>query len=107
MVDEAFLRRIPYKVEVADPTQKEFHGLFQMYCEKIQCEYKAELVEYLIKTHFLPHGRRMRRCHPRDLLNQIRNFCTYNDLKLELRKEYLDLVVTSYFTTVLNQSAPA
>lgn len=107
LVDEAFLRRIPYKVEVADPTQKEFHSLFQMYCEKLQCEYKAELVEYLIKTHFLPHGRRMRRCHPRDLLSQIRNFCTYNDLKLELRKEYLDLVVTSYFTTVLNQPTPA
>ena len=107
LVDEAFLRRIPYKVEVADPTQKEFHSLFQMYCQNMQCEYKAELVEYLIKTHFIPHGRRMRRCHPRDLLNQIRNFCTYNDLKLELRKEYLDLVVTSYFTTVLNQPTPA
>ena len=102
LVDEAFLRRIPYKVEVADPTEKEFHELFQMYCKKMHCEYRADLVDYLIKTHFRPHGRRMRRCHPRDLLNQISNFCTYNDLKLELRKEYLDLVVTSYFTTVLN-----
>ena len=107
LVDEAFLRRIPYKVEVADPTQKEFHNLFKMYCNNMNCEYKADLVDYLIKKHFLPHGRRMRRCHPRDLLNQIRNFCTYNDLKLELRKEYLDLVVTSYFTTVLNQPTDA
>ena len=58
-------------------------------------------VDYLINTHFIPYGRPMRRCHPRDLLKQIRNFCAYNDLKLELRKEYLDLVVTSYFTQVL------
>ena len=103
LVDEAFLRRIPYKIEVADPTQKEFHELFQMYCRNMSCEYKPELVDYLIQNHFLKHGRRMRRCHPRDLLNQINNFCSYNDLKLELRKEYLDLVVTSYFTTVLKK----
>lgn len=105
LVDEAFLRRIPYKIEVSDPSQAEFHELFKMYCKKIKCEYKAELVEYLIKTHFVPSGRRLRRCHPRDLLGQIRNFCTYNDLKLELRREYIDLVVTSYFTTVLKQTS--
>ncbi len=103
LVDEAFLRRIPYKIAVSDPSQSEFHNLFKIYCQRLQCEYKADLVDYLIKTHFLPQQRRLRRCHPRDLLSQIRNFCTYNDLKLELRKEYLDLVVTSYFTTVLNQ----
>jgi hypothetical protein len=73
-----------------------------MYCQKFDCDYRADMVDYLIKTHYLAVGRCLRRCHPRDLLSQIRNFCTYNDLKLELRKEYLDLVVTSYFTTVLN-----
>ncbi len=103
LVDEAFLRRIPYKIEVSDPTPAEFHELFRMYCERMDCAYQAELVDYLMDTHFHPHGRRLRRCHPRDLLGQIRNFCTYNDRKLELRKEYLDLVVTSYFTTVRNQ----
>ena len=105
LVDEAFLRRNPYKIEVTDPDGKEFHALFQMYCKRMKCEYKADMVDYLINTHFVPHGRRMRRCHPRDLLKQIRNFCTYNDLKLELRKEYIDLVVTSYFTTVLKRPA--
>ncbi|MEM9409771.1 MAG: AAA family ATPase [Planctomycetota bacterium] len=107
LVDEAFLRRIPYKVEVADPTQAEFHDLFKMYCENLNCEYRADLVDYLIKTHYEPHGRRLRRCHPRDLLSQIRNFCSYNDLQMEMRKEYLDLVVTSYFTTVLKSEEPA
>ena len=105
LVDDAFLRRIPYKIEVADPQPAEFHELFQMYCERMNCAYNADLVNYLIKTHFFEAGRRLRRCHPRDLLGQIRNFCTYNELDMELRKEYLDLVVNSYFTTVLNQKA--
>ena len=101
LVDEAFLRRIPYKIEIADPSPKEFHHLFQIYCKKFKCEYDAEVVEYLIKTHFTEADRRMRRCHPRDLLSQISNFCNYNDLPMQIKKEYFDLVVRSYFTTVL------
>ncbi len=102
LVDEAFLRRIPYKIEIADPSPKEFHVLFQIYCEKFGCEYRPEIVDYLLNNHFLNCGRRLRRCHPRDLLSQIRSFCEYNELLVELRPEYFDRVVESYFTVVLN-----
>ena len=29
LVDDAFLRRIPYKIEVVDPSEEEFRQLFQ------------------------------------------------------------------------------
>ena len=103
LVDEAFLRRIPYKIEIGDPSPKEFHVLFQIYCKKMECDYRPEVVEYLIKKHYIDVKRRMRRCHPRDLLSQIKNFCVYNDLPMEIRPEYFDRVVRSYFTMVLNQ----
>lgn len=102
LVDEAFLRRIPYKIEIGDPSPKEFHVLFQIYCHKMECEYIPEVVDYVIETHFRGANRRMRRCHPRDMLNQINNFCVYNELPLEMRPEYFDRVVRSYFTMVLN-----
>ena len=102
LVDEAFLRRIPYKIEIGDPSPKEFHVLFQIYCEKFKCEYRPEVVDYLLNTHFLGVKRRLRRCHPRDLLNQIRSFCVYNELPMEIRNEYFDRVVKSYFTDVLD-----
>jgi hypothetical protein len=105
LVDDAFLRRIPYKIEISDPTPKEFHVLFQIYCEKFDCEYNSEVVDYLLNTHFIKAGRRLRRCHPRDLLSQIRNFCTYNELPMEIRPEYFDRVVRSYFTMVLNNNS--
>ena len=104
LVDDAFLRRIPYKIEISDPSPKEFHILFQIYCDRFDCEYRPEVVDYLLKTHFLGVNRRLRRCHPRDLLSQIRNFCTYNDLPMEIRPEYFDRVVRSYFTDVLSDS---
>jgi predicted ATPase with chaperone activity len=105
LVDEAFLRRIPYKIEVGDPGAEEFHFLFKLYCESFGCEYRKDVVNYLIETHYRPRNRAMRRCHPRDLLTQIRNYCRYHDLDIEILPEYFDQVVESYFAMVLKEKA--
>jgi predicted ATPase with chaperone activity len=102
LVDEAFLRRIPYKIEIADPDEEEFQRLFELYAGQFECEYRPEVVDYLLEHHYLPQRRHLRRCHPRDLLAQVRNYCKYNDLPMEMRPEYFDRVVRSYFTAVLS-----
>jgi predicted ATPase with chaperone activity len=101
LVDEAFLRRIPYKIEIADPAEEEFHELFKLYADRHKCEYLPDVVDYLIDTHYRPTNRPMRRCQPRDLLGQIRNYCNYNGLPMEMKPEYFDRVVRSYFTVVI------
>ena len=107
LVDEAFLRRIPYKIEIGDPSPEEFHVLFQLYCRKFGFGYVPEVVQYVIQTHYVNAGRCLRRCHPRDLLSQIRNYCAYNELPLELRRDYFDRVVNSYFTVVIRETTNA
>ena len=67
----------------------------------MECEYREDVVHYLIETHYVKAERRMRRCHPRDLLKQINNYCVYNELPMEMRKEYFDRVARNYFTDVL------
>ena len=52
LVDEAFLRRIPYKIEIGDPTPEEFHLLFQLFAKKYKLECPPEMVDYLIHTHY-------------------------------------------------------
>ena len=44
--------------------------------------------------------RPLRRCHPRDLLVQVQNYCAYNDLPVEMKPDYFDVVVENYFTVV-------
>jgi len=103
LVDEAFLRRIPYKIHMTDPSDEEFHYLFRMYCRPFGCEYRKDVVNYLLDEHYKKKGRKRRRCHARDLLLQIRNYCQYNSLELELLPEYFDKAVATYFTMVLNE----
>ena len=100
LADEAFLRRIPYKIEVGDPSEEEYKLLMKIMSKKIGCEYEEEVVQYLIDTYYTAEARPLRRCQPRDLLGQIRNYCSYEGLTLEMRNEYFDLAAKGYFTTV-------
>ena len=100
LADEAFLRRIPYKIEIGDPSVEEFRKLFEIFCRSSGCQYQPEAVDYLIQTHYRPSGRPLRRCQPRDLLTQIQNYCTYNESPMQLQPEVIDRVVKSYFTAV-------
>jgi hypothetical protein len=100
LVDEAFLRRIPYKIEIGDPDDTEFHLLFRLYAKTFGCEYRQEAVETLLDQHYRGTNRALRRCHPRDLLSQVRNYCAYNDMTLEMLPEYFDRVAKSYFTVL-------
>ena len=40
LADEAFLRRIPYKIEIGDASEEEFNRLFQLYARSFGCEYQ-------------------------------------------------------------------
>jgi predicted ATPase with chaperone activity len=100
LADDAFLRRIPFKVEIGDPSPQEFHLLFQVFAKKHQLECPAEMVDYLIRTHYQGCSRPLRRCQARDLLEQVVYYCNYNELALEIREEYLDHAVRTYFTAL-------
>ena len=98
LVDDAFLRRIPYKIEVTNPDETAFRKLFEIMCKVLRIPHRADMIDYLIEKHYKPVGRPMRNCHPRDLLLQIRSFCYFNAVPLELKKEYLDFAVENYFS---------
>lgn len=100
LVDEAFLRRIPYKIEIPDPTEEEFRALFRMMAERFGCPYREEAIDYLIAKHYRAVGRPFRCCHPRDLLLQIANYCAFQKVPLEMTPKYFDLAVENYFSVM-------
>ena len=100
LVDEAFLRRIPYKIEVIDPTEEEFRNLFAEMAAKLGFEYCRGPVDHLIDVHYKRPGRPMRFCQPRDLLLQVSNYCTFHNRPLALTNESLDLACENYFAVM-------
>jgi predicted ATPase with chaperone activity len=100
LVDEAFLRRIPYRIEVRDPDDEEFHRLFQIAADKLGCNYDPAAVDHLLEHHYRTQQRPRRRCHARDLLLQVRSFCMYHGEPFDMLPEHFDTVSESFFTRV-------
>lgn len=100
LVDDAFLRRIPYKIEVTDPGEGAFRELFKIMAPIVGVEYNSKAVDYLIETHYKAVNRPMRCCQPRDLLQQVRNFCHYVKSEPVMSKENIDFAVENYFAVM-------
>jgi predicted ATPase with chaperone activity len=100
LVDDAFLRRIPYKIEVENPSEVEFRKLFELMCPKFGFAYNDRALDYLVKKHYLPVQRPFRCCHPRDLLLQVKNICQYQREELVLTPANLDFACDNYFSIV-------
>ena len=97
LADEAFLRRIPYKILAKNPTFEEYCQIFELNCRKCGLPFDTVLVEYLDRKYYKPRKLQMRACHPRDLVNQVVDICRYHGREPVITRELLDAACGSYF----------
>src|SRR5436190_18267231 len=97
LADEAFLRRIPYKIRAKNPTGDEYTRIFELNCRKRGLAFDAVMVEYLLRTYYKPRKLAMRACHPRDLVEQVVDRCRYQQREPLITRELLDEACASYF----------
>jgi hypothetical protein len=100
LVDDAFLRRIPYKIEVVDPDEQAYRQLMKIMAPNLGVEYDEAAVDYLLEKHYRSVGRSLRCCQPRDLILQIRNFCRYTKRPAKMTPENFDFAVENYFAVM-------
>jgi SpoVK/Ycf46/Vps4 family AAA+-type ATPase len=97
LADEAFLRRIPYKIRAQNPTVDEYTKIFELNCRKRDLPFDGVMVEYLQRTYYQPRKLQMRACHPRDLIEQIVDMCRYQQRDPLITRDLLDAACASYF----------
>jgi MoxR-like ATPase len=97
LADEAFLRRIPYKIAIEDPSIEQYAKIFELDCNRRGLRFHHVMVAYLHRRHYLPYNRSLRSCHPRDLLDQITAICRYEGREPVVTRELLDSACDAYF----------
>ena len=103
LCDEAFLRRIPYKVEVFDPTEMQFRNLFDSELERLNFQVEEGVIDHLIEYHYKRVGRPFRFCHVQDLIFQCRDFCEFHRRPNHFSKDIAELAVLNYFSGMAGQ----
>ena len=99
LVDEAFLRRIPYKVRVTDPSEPAFVQLFERMAKSMGIAVPPNTAQMVLEKHYRPVNRPLRCCHARDILAQVRDFCLFQNLPLAATPDALNAAIRTYFGT--------
>jgi predicted ATPase with chaperone activity len=97
LFDEAFLRRIRYKVFAENPTLADFKQIFERCCEARGLEYDEALVDGIVRDVFTRRGIALRGAHPRDLIDHAVSLAEYLGQPRRLTAELLREACASYF----------
>lgn len=97
LVDEAFLRRIRYKVEVTNPQPAEFREIMRRVCKAKGVPYSDEGLRYLLEHEYAKRKLELRAVHPRDLIDQLIDIARFSRTQPIMSRELLAAACKSYF----------
>lgn len=95
--DEAFWRRIRYKIETPNPTEADFKFIFQVVCKKNAIEFEEQAYKYLVDKYYRAASREFRSVHPRDIMNIICDHVHFFGIPPKLSNQLIDLACASFF----------
>lgn len=95
--DEAFLRRIQYKMLLRSPDEAEFCSIFHRFCQSQGLHADQTVLDAFIQKHYHRTGRRFRRCHPRDLITHVIDKIRFERREFRMTGELLDHAFESAF----------
>ncbi len=97
LVDEAFFRRIRYKVKAEDPSREEFSQILFEVCRRKGIRFVPEAVTYLYQRWYADGRISPRSCHPRDLMDHLVDFANFYGVPPVLSRTLIDRACQSYF----------
>jgi hypothetical protein len=95
--DEAFLRRIQYKMFLRSPKAPEFIQIFRRYAESRDLACPPGLAERFVQKRYVEGEKRFRRCHPRDVITHAVDILNFERRPMALNEEVLDRAFHSCF----------
>ncbi|HEV3167191.1 MAG TPA: hypothetical protein VGZ22_24495 [Isosphaeraceae bacterium] len=96
VMDQAFLRRMGYRLRLDKPTVQDYVRIFERYAANVGAPIHPGVVDRLM-NRYGGEQRDLRCCEPRDLIERVRDICRFRNLSLELTHEHLDLAWMGYF----------
>jgi predicted ATPase with chaperone activity len=97
LADEAFLRRIKFKIEIRNPDEPQYRKIWELVCKSRRVEFDPKGIDYLIEKWYRPTARPYRMCQPRDLLDQMSSIAKYNMERLNFNPDLIDAACETYF----------
>jgi hypothetical protein len=100
LADEAFLRRIGYKIEFPHLRPDEYAAVWEQYCAANDIVCEAGILDYVLNELYGKDPRPLLPCHPRDLLSIAVDRAVYQGGGRLVAPEHLAWAWDSYFVSM-------
>jgi predicted ATPase with chaperone activity len=100
LADEAFLRRIPNKINVTHASREHFVEIFKRECAARGLSCEPDLPEYLAELVAIGMRQTLAQSHPRDLIDQIFWSANYLGVEPKVTRDTLQKACDHYFLPV-------
>lgn len=100
LADEAFLRRIGYKIEFGPLTAEQYERIWRDACALYKIEYDSYVLDYVINELHSKRQIPLLPCHPRDLLGMAVDHAVYEDESGDVSVDHLRWAWDNYFVSV-------
>ena len=107
LVDEAFLRRIHYKVEVPNPSRAQYEEIARRECQAHGVAYAPSAIEQVYGEYYGKRGIQARACHPRDILDHVCDVARYLEREATLSPDLIRRACDSYFLIMAQEQMRA
>jgi hypothetical protein len=97
LVDEAFLRRIKFKIEIVSPSEAQWRQIWHLVCESRGIEFDDRGVDYVLENWMRPNKLPLRMCQPRDILDQMISIAKYGMERVTFSPDLIDAACSTYF----------
>jgi MoxR-like ATPase len=103
LADEAFLRRMGYRLQLGQPSPETYREIFQRYARSRGVAVEDRLIAKLL-DRYRAEKRKPKCCDPRDLVDRSIDLCKYRAQTVSLTDEILAAAWDSYFGTATGKS---
>ena len=100
LADEAFLRRIGYKIQFKDLTDDEYRGIWNEVCEDRGVACEPDVIDFAINELHKANRTALLPCHPRDLINIALDHTVYSGSPRQISKEHVARAWDAYFVSL-------
>ena len=100
LADDAFLRRIGYKIEFGTLTPAQYEQIWRAACATYKVEYESDVLDYVINELHTKRHVSLLPCHPRDLLGMAVDHAIYEENTRNVSIEHLRWAWENYFVSI-------
>ena len=98
LMDPAFLRRIPYKLEISSPTPQEYRRIFRMIAQASGMDASEDMIDEVIAELRERNDFPLAGFQPKFIIDQVRAACKFEGVPAQLSPELVTMALSNLYT---------